>query len=168
MNALQFDSLLYELAIRQDHVSSDVKSHLRVMARDDSSLDDFLRPGKQQLPNGQVVNVTLEDNVDRLRESYAKARPVEQRNMDLRARESQLRGDLFESMLYLDTVIEPGDIRDLVRYAQALLQNPQPGAIAEALDLYRDAINHDTDLVGHELHKRLQAEFVALYPPDEE
>lgn len=165
MNALQFDALLFELAITQDHVAADVKLHLRTAARDTPELEEFIKPRKRQLPNGQLVNYTLEEQVDSLREQWGRARPVEKRVMQLRARESRLRGDLYEEMLLLD-VESPGDARDLLSYANGLIQNPQPGAIADALDLYGG--HTCTGTAGHELYKRLLADFESLYPPDKD
>jgi hypothetical protein len=168
MNALQFDALIFELAVERDLVAGDVKMQLRNMARDDESLTEFIKPQKQRLANGQVVNIDFESQIDSLREQYEKAKPVQRQLMRLKARESQLRGDLYELLLGLEGIPEPGDIRDLVRYAEGLMQNPQPGAIREALDLYRDHRGNASDAVAHELYKKLNAEFEALYPPDEE
>lgn len=153
MNPLLFDELLYKLAIAEDLVSADVLSRVRKLAKDDPSLLEYTKA----VPNRAGQLVSFETRVDAMRHQYSLARKLEKFVLELGARESGLRGRLQEALLDC-TVLEPGNVRDAVRYAQALGQNPQPGAIAEALDLLKE--------FGPAAHEPLFAEFLALYPPD--
>ena len=158
MNAMQFDELMFKLAIEEDMTGVDAKTRLRVMARTDDSITPFLKNTQQRQPNGQIVNVGIEERLDNMREVWAGAAPIERGAIRLSAREQGLRGRLIEALLHLD-LSAPGDIRDALSMSQKLQQNPHPMALTEAIDFLV--------LAGFNVED-LRAEQLALYPEDDD
>lgn len=151
MNRMQFDELVYQMAIVEDLVSTEVHGRLRAMSRDDATLNEFLKPVQTQ--GGPV---SLAQRVDMMRKVWAEASPVERGIMRLTALESGLRGRLADALLHLD-LSAPGDLRDAMKQAQDVGGNSHPTALVEAIGFLRDA---GVDVAAFE------ADQLALYPVD--
>lgn len=154
MNRMQFDELVYQLAIVEDLVSSDVHGRLRTLSRDDATLNEFLKPIPTQ--NGAI---SLAQRVDMMRKVWSEASPVERGIMRLTALESGLRGRLADALLHLE-LSAPGDLRDAMKQAQDVGGNNHPNALVEAIAFLRDA-GYDPEKLA-----AFEATRLELYPPD--
>lgn len=156
MNNMRFDALLFRLAIDENLVSTEVTGRIREMQRDNEAMKRF-KPNDHAGEDGRPVYGYV-SRVDHMRKQWDVALPVEKAAIRLAALESDLRGELQDALLNLE-LSAPGDIRDATKQAQALSQNPHPGALREATEFIRDAGGDTTDY---------DARIDALYPPDPE
>lgn len=141
MNALQLNATIFDLAVNQDLVSTDVVQHLRKLMRTDQTLKhiDFNK---------------IEKAADTIREAYFSSAPLAQAQMKLDAAEGMLRGDIQDAVLNLK-LTNPRDVRDALTESEKIATNRLEAAIREVLDYLETA---GLDVTA------LRSRFSELYP----